>query len=336
MSIDYEELRKPFDPADIKWRVQKAIKNGKSAMVLAYADTRVYEERLDDVVGPENWQSLAEITTNDVGIIATVTVTIDGVSKTQTGEEKLAYDSGELKNNIATSAFAQGFKRACSAFSLGRYIYELEGPFFVDLNYDNPYDYDFQTSYNGKKAGYNAPELPAWAKPSGSGKKQKKQKTKSQPKPKPKAKSKPSSADSFPEKEAQPDATPEADFDPNEKIGFGKFKKKGKTWAEVPRGYLKWMEEEFEDADKDWKLEAHEKTVKELARRKELINSLIKQAGNEAKAKDIPVDLLPQVSEAMFSAKDRFQLTVDEAEQVLELVKESTEEDLQQIIDGGK
>ena len=54
-----EQLRDPFAPDDIEWRVQQVgEKNGKPwARVLAYVTNRAIMERLDEVVGPENWQN---------------------------------------------------------------------------------------------------------------------------------------------------------------------------------------------------------------------------------------------------------------------------------------
>src|SRR5215218_8223879 len=52
-------LRDPFAPEDIEWRVQTAgEKNGRPwARVLAYVTNRAIMDRLDEVVGPANWQN---------------------------------------------------------------------------------------------------------------------------------------------------------------------------------------------------------------------------------------------------------------------------------------
>ena len=53
-------------------------------------------------------------------------------------------------DNAGTAAEAQAFKRACSCFGLGRYLYDLEGQ-WVDLD--------------EKKRPLETPRLPDWARP---------------------------------------------------------------------------------------------------------------------------------------------------------------------------
>jgi hypothetical protein len=110
------QLRAPFD-----WRVIDVqpgsagalwAKDGTAALALAYADPRLYEERLDEVVGPENW--LVEFTPwGDHTLMCSLT--IGGVTKCSTGE------ADPKDKNAATVAEAQAFKRACTTFGLGRY-----------------------------------------------------------------------------------------------------------------------------------------------------------------------------------------------------------------------
>src|SRR5205085_3658412 len=52
-------LREPFAAEDIEWRVQTAgEKNGRPwARVLAYVTNRAIMDRLDEVVGPADWQN---------------------------------------------------------------------------------------------------------------------------------------------------------------------------------------------------------------------------------------------------------------------------------------
>jgi len=61
-------------------------------------------------------------------VLVTCTVTILGIgSHSGTGEEWADDDNG------MTSADAQGFKRACSCFGLGRYFYDIQAV-WVDLD----------------------------------------------------------------------------------------------------------------------------------------------------------------------------------------------------------
>ncbi|MBV9879558.1 MAG: hypothetical protein JO180_03640 [Gemmatirosa sp.] len=54
-----DRLRDAFAPEDLEWRVQTAgEKNGRPwARVLAYVTNRAIMDRLDEVVGPANWQN---------------------------------------------------------------------------------------------------------------------------------------------------------------------------------------------------------------------------------------------------------------------------------------
>ncbi len=73
--------------------------------------TLVYEERLDEVVGPEHW-SVEFAPWGDNNLICRLT--IGGVTKCSTGEaEGALWAKGK---NAGTVAEAQSFKRACTKF----------------------------------------------------------------------------------------------------------------------------------------------------------------------------------------------------------------------------
>ena len=77
------QLRAPFDWNVIEVRPGSVRKDGTAALALAYADPRVYEERLDEVVGPENW-SVEFTPWGDHTLICRLM--IGGVTKCSTGE----------------------------------------------------------------------------------------------------------------------------------------------------------------------------------------------------------------------------------------------------------
>ena len=54
-----EALSAPFEPKDIKFKPQM-VKNNR-ALAIAYVDVRLVEDRLDEVLGVENWQDDYEI-----------------------------------------------------------------------------------------------------------------------------------------------------------------------------------------------------------------------------------------------------------------------------------
>ncbi len=111
-----DALRAPFPWDVIEVRPGSVRKDGTGALALAYADPRVYMARLDAVVGPEHW-SVEFAPWGEHRLICRLTMF--GVVKCSTGEA----DSKD--KNAGTVAEAQAFKRACVAFGLGRYLYDL-------------------------------------------------------------------------------------------------------------------------------------------------------------------------------------------------------------------
>lgn len=129
MALSWDELSarlaEPFPEAAVSWRAGSVSRDKKRAQALAYAEPRVYEDRLNEVLGPD-W-SCRFITWGESRLLCELTVTVaDGlgglrdVTRTSTGE----FDSGDRVAQ-GTAAEAQAFKRACSKFGLGRYLYDL-------------------------------------------------------------------------------------------------------------------------------------------------------------------------------------------------------------------
>lgn len=112
-----QTLKQPFHPSDVYWKPGCVSKDGAKALALPYATLRAYQNRLD-VVCSANWS--VTYMPWDERIICNLT--IGGITRSSTGEP----DSQAEKSEIAgTAAEAQAFKRACSAFGLGRYLYHL-------------------------------------------------------------------------------------------------------------------------------------------------------------------------------------------------------------------
>jgi len=111
-----DRLAEPFDESDIQYRAGATNKDKTKAIALAYAEPRTYEDRLNQLV-PGDWQ----VTFQPWGENRIIChLTIHGITRSSTGE------SGDSNPDIAgTSAEAQAFKRACTKFGLGRYLYAL-------------------------------------------------------------------------------------------------------------------------------------------------------------------------------------------------------------------
>jgi hypothetical protein len=117
-------LCKPFALWAIEVKPGATTQDKTRAMAMAYVDARVYQTRLDRLAGPEGWS----VEYRPVGERAVLCrLTILGVVREDLGE----CDAGDP--NQATSATMQAFKRACAAFGLGRYLYNLPKPW---VDYD--------------------------------------------------------------------------------------------------------------------------------------------------------------------------------------------------------
>ncbi len=125
-----EKLSEPFAPEKIKWRVGSRTKEKAKGMVLAYLDARDVMERLDEVVGSENWQNKL-IPTPD-GMICEL-----GIRYIQAVPEEVGGDhfesewiwksnsAGETAVEEVKGAGSDAFKRAGVLFGIGRYLYDL-------------------------------------------------------------------------------------------------------------------------------------------------------------------------------------------------------------------
>jgi hypothetical protein len=107
-----EDLKKelPF-----KWRVQSS-KYGKANCV-AYIDARDAQDLLDEVCGPENWQTLYYEENGLLFCKVGIKVKDDWVWKSDTGSESnVEKDKGHVSD---------AFKRACVNWGVGRFLYRL-------------------------------------------------------------------------------------------------------------------------------------------------------------------------------------------------------------------
>src|ERR1700675_3871002 len=157
----FAALEVPFGPSQIEWRVMNTTKGQQPArgQVVPYADQRAYTDRLNALFTPAGWTRKYTIHTSAnferskdqkiaAKVLVTCELTIFGLgSHSATGEEWADDD------NSCTAAEAQAFKRACSCFGLGRYLYYFTGT-WVDLD--------------DRKRPKTVPQLPDWATPEGS------------------------------------------------------------------------------------------------------------------------------------------------------------------------
>jgi hypothetical protein len=164
------QLLDPFDPSEIKWRVTATSsqqgRNGpvKRGQLVAYADQRAYTDRLNEVFGEWGWTRTYNVqvaqnferTLNKgangqkQSVICAKVVVVSTVSVSGLGSHTGVGEEWADDENSATRAEAQAFKRACSCFGLGRYLYDLD-KVWEDLDqYNRP---------------VRNPNLPDWAIP---------------------------------------------------------------------------------------------------------------------------------------------------------------------------
>lgn len=152
-------LRHPLSPNHVEWRVGNVSQRG-SCTLLAYLTSRGVQDRLDEVIGPENWQDSYREGPNG-GLMCGIAVRVgddwvwkwDGAENTQVEAIK--------------GGFSGAFKRAAVKWGIGRYLYGLDtGWHKIQDGWANGRGID--VSSKGKHIGWvPQPRLPAWAMPSG-------------------------------------------------------------------------------------------------------------------------------------------------------------------------
>ena len=120
------ELAQPFAPEDLEWRIQQANKDKTRGMAVAYVTNRAIQDRLDDVVGPENWHndykpwhSSGKKESQICGISIYNEERKDWNTKWDGAEDT---DIESIKGGLSDS-----MKRAAVQWGIGRYLYKMEG-----------------------------------------------------------------------------------------------------------------------------------------------------------------------------------------------------------------
>ena len=87
-------LAAPFEVREVKFKPQSV--KGNRALALAYIDCRVVQDRLDAVLGVENWQDSYDILP-DGSVVCRLALKIDGewITKTDVGSPSEQPDGGD-------------------------------------------------------------------------------------------------------------------------------------------------------------------------------------------------------------------------------------------------
>lgn len=145
MSI-WDDLKQPFAWEEIDVKPQSTNRDKTSALAVAYFDARAVMERLDNVLGPENWKAEyreVHLPKGELGIICRLTVFHEGREVVREDGSDLS-DIEPLKGGISGA-----LKRAFSALG-NRSLYQ------TDLGWHGIDTYD----------GKNGPQFKAWKKES--------------------------------------------------------------------------------------------------------------------------------------------------------------------------
>ena len=117
----FARLAARFEKGQIKYRSG----GGKE---LAYVTARTVMNRLDDVLGPENWWDTYVVV--DKMVICKLTICLfDG--QTITKEDVGGMSETKDPSDAEKSGFSDAFKRAAVKFGVGRYLYGEGVPQFV-------------------------------------------------------------------------------------------------------------------------------------------------------------------------------------------------------------
>ncbi|MGB1304038.1 Rad52/Rad22 family DNA repair protein [Pseudoalteromonas marina] len=157
-----DQLKTPFAPKEIHWRIGRKSKKGDTATALAYLDARNVMKRLDGVLGVSGWQDKYKV--EPPRTVRKYCKKLNAYYNEQicgrvicelsikVGDEWITKCDGAGETNVEgeKGAISDAFKRAAVKFGVGRYLYYLDSFYYPIDNYGN------FTS---------APNLPKWALP---------------------------------------------------------------------------------------------------------------------------------------------------------------------------
>lgn len=116
--MSVEGLKKPFPADSISWRIGAQTKDKSKCIPLAYLDARDVMGRLDEVMGPLNWQARYPWSDNkrlycEIGI------------RYENEWIWKGNGAGDTHIEAEKGAFSDAFKRAAVLWGVGEYLYHL-------------------------------------------------------------------------------------------------------------------------------------------------------------------------------------------------------------------
>lgn len=116
-----EDLKAPFDPSLVKYRMGTVSADQQSAVALPYVDAHVVEARLNEVLGLENWDS--RISINGVVVTCRLSVKMNGEWVGKEDGTAIADSTPDRREIAVKAAISDAFKRAAAQWGVGRYFY---------------------------------------------------------------------------------------------------------------------------------------------------------------------------------------------------------------------
>lgn len=119
-------LEYPFTADEIEWRILRTTKDKTKGQVAAFIDSRAIQNRLDTVLGRENWQNhLCTVPGKDNA--GTAHICELSIYYADRGEWIRKSDgAGSTDIEPIKGGLSNAFKRAASMWGIGRYLYALK------------------------------------------------------------------------------------------------------------------------------------------------------------------------------------------------------------------
>ncbi len=131
--MNLANLRKPFPPERISWRVGPTTQDKKKGQALAYIDARDVMSRLDEVAGPY-WQC-AYVPMPNGTCCCSIGLKIgdEWVWRSNGAINLTDSDKPDQKEMTEKGSYSDAFKRAAVLWGIGQYLYDLDSP-WVELD----------------------------------------------------------------------------------------------------------------------------------------------------------------------------------------------------------
>lgn len=123
----FDELSAPFHPNQLEWRAGATTRDKERAMALPYVDSREIMERLDRILGPNNWKHT--IVPNMDNIVVHLSIRVGDEWITRSGIGSREDGEGQRGGDLSAAGKATyAFRRAAAAFGISRYLWFYDAP----------------------------------------------------------------------------------------------------------------------------------------------------------------------------------------------------------------